>query len=74
MEKKLQKKYLTYYSLLIAHDLWQVHYQILSMIFLKEFVELNLNFEAMVKNMKYAELNENIATVFLNIQTLKMIQ
>ena len=73
MEKKLQKKYLTYYSFLIAQDLWQVHYQILSMIFLKEFVELNLNFEAMVKNMKYAELNENIATVFLNIQTLKMI-
>ena len=74
MEKKLQKKYLTYYSFLIAQDLWQVHYQILSMIFLKKFVELNLNFEAMVKNVKYAELNENIATVFLNIQTLKMIQ
>ena len=73
MEKKLQKKYLTYYSFLIAQDLWQVHYQILSMIFLKKFVELNLNFEAMVKNVKYAELNENIATVFLNIQTLKMI-
>ena len=73
MEKKLQKKYLTYYSFLIAQDLWKVHYQILSMIFLKKFVELNLNFEAMVKNVKYAELNENIATVFLNIQTLKMI-
>ena len=26
MEKKLQKIYLTYYNLLIAQDLWQVHY------------------------------------------------
>ena len=30
MEKKLQKIYPTYYSLLIAQGLWQAHYQILS--------------------------------------------
>ena len=30
MEMKLQKIYLTYYNLLIAWYLWQVHYQILS--------------------------------------------
>ena len=29
MEKKLQKIYLTYYSILIAQYLWQAHYQIL---------------------------------------------
>ena len=27
MEKKLQKIYLTYYNLLITHNLWQAHYQ-----------------------------------------------
>ena len=35
---KVRKIYLTHYSLLIAQDLWQAHYQILSIIFLKEFV------------------------------------
>ena len=30
LEKKLQKIYLTYYSLLIEQDLWQAHYQILN--------------------------------------------
>ena len=32
MEKKLQNIYLTYYNLLIAQDLWQTHYQILSIL------------------------------------------
>ena len=43
MEKKLQTTYLTCYSLLIVQDLWKDHYQILSIIFLKGFVELNVN-------------------------------
>ena len=66
MEKKLQKVYLTYYSLLIAL------YQILSIIFLTEFIELNVNTDMMIKNVKLAELNISIVTVFLNIKTLKM--
>ena len=41
MEKKLRKIDLTYYNSLIAQDLWQALYQILSIIFLKEFIELN---------------------------------
>ena len=32
MEKKLQNIYFTYYNLLIAQDLWQTHYQILSIV------------------------------------------
>ena len=32
MEKKLQNIYFTYYNLLIAQDLWQTHYQILSIL------------------------------------------
>ena len=53
MEKKLQKYiYLSYYNLLIVQDLWQVHYQILSIIFLKRFIELNVNTNMMIKNVK----------------------
>ena len=50
MEKKLQKIHLTYYNLLMEEDLWQAHYQILPIIFLKEFIELNVNIDIMIKN------------------------
>ena len=73
MEIKLQKIYLTYYNLLIVQDLWQAHYQILSIIFPKEFVKLNVNTDKMTKNVKLAELNIKIVSAFLNRQTLKMI-
>ena len=73
MEIRLQKIYLTYYNLLIVQDLWQAHYQILSIIFLKEFVKLNVNTDKMTKNVKLAELNIKIVSAFLNRQTLKMI-
>ena len=66
MEKKLQKIYLTYHNLLIVQDLWQAHYEILSIIFLKEFIELNVNTDIIIKNVKHLELNISIATVFLN--------
>ena len=38
MDKTLQKINLTYCNLLIVKDLWQAHYQILSIIFLKELI------------------------------------
>ena len=66
MENKLQKIYLTYYNLLIAQDLWQAHYQILSS-------KLNLNMDMMTKYVKLVELNISIATVFLNTQISKLI-
>ena len=47
MKKKLLKINVTYYSLL--KDLWQFYYQILSTIFLKKFVELNVNTDMMKK-------------------------
>ena len=37
IEKKLQKLYLTDYNLLTAQDLWQAHYQILSIFILEKF-------------------------------------
>ena len=47
---------------------------ILLIIFLKEFIELNVNTEAMTKNVKQVELNISIATIsiFLNTQILKI--
>ena len=73
MKKKLQKIYFTYCNILIAQNLWQVLYQILSIIFLKEFIEANINLDTMIKNVKHVELDISIATVFLNTQILKMI-
>ena len=58
---------------MIAQDLWQAHYQILSIIFPKEFIELNVNLDTMIKNVKHLELNIRIGAVFLNIQNLKLI-
>ena len=66
MEKKLQKTYLTYSNLLIVQDLWQAHYQILSIIFQKKFIKLNVNMDMMIKNVKLEKLNVSIPTVFLN--------
>ena len=65
--------YPTYYNLLIAQDLWHAHYQMLSTIFLKEFIELNVNKDMMIKNVKLVEFNISIATVFFNAQMLKMV-
>ena len=56
MEEKLQKIYPTYYNLLI---------------FLKEFIKLNLNTHTMIKNVKLVELHRKYTTAFLNAQTLK---
>ena len=65
MEKKLQKMCLKYYNLLIAQDLWQAYYQILSIIFLTKFIELNENLDVMINKAKLLQLNITIATVFL---------
>ena len=53
--EEIQKIDLIYYNLLIAQKLWRAHYQILSIIFLKEFIELNLNTDMMIKNVKLME-------------------
>ena len=45
----------------------------LSIMLLKEFIELNVNTYMMIKNVKRLELNTSNATVFLNTQILKII-
>ena len=56
-----------------AQELWQPHYQILSIIFPEKFIDLNVIMEMMIKNAKLVELNTSIATVFLNTKNFKMI-
>ena len=53
--------------------IWQAYYQILSIIFLKELIKLNINADKMIKNVKLVELRTNYANVFLNKNILKMI-
>ena len=72
MEKKSQKLYPTDYNLFTVQDLWQANYQILLITLLKEFIELNVNMDMMIKNVQPVELNRKIATSFLNTQTVKM--
>ena len=50
----------------MAQDLCQAYYQILSIIFLKEFIKLNVNTDTVVQNVKLVESNIKIATAFLN--------
>ena len=74
MGKKLQTIYPTDYNLFTAQESWEAHYQILPIIFLKEFMKLNVNTDTMIKHVKLAELNINIAAAFLNTKSLKMIK
>ena len=64
--ENITKIYLLYYTLLMAQYLGQIHCQILSIIFLKKFIKLNLNLDMMIKRVIHVELNISIATVFLN--------
>ena len=70
---KLQKLYTSDYNLLIAQDLWQTRFQILLIIFLQEFIKLNVNTDMMIKNVKLVGLNTKIVSAALNIKTLKMV-
>ena len=54
------------YNLLIVQGLLQVLYQILLIIFVKEFIKLNVNMDMMINNMRFVELNISIVIVFLN--------
>ena len=50
-----------------ARFIIKAHYQILLITFLKvlkEFIELNVDSEMMIKNLKLVELNKSISTVF----------
>ena len=69
IEKKLQEPYLKNYNLLTAQDLWQI----LFIILLKKFINLNVNTDMIINNEKNVELNIKIVSAVLNTQALKMI-
>ena len=71
MEKKFQKIYLRHYNLLIAHNLWQANYQILSIIFLKEFIKLNVNKDTMVKKCENCGIKYKYFDCFLEYVNFK---
>ena len=50
-------------------ELWLAHYQILSIILLKELIKLSANMDMIIKNVKRVELDINDANAFLNKQT-----
>ena len=72
MEKKLQGIYLTYYNLLIAQYLWQAHYQIFSIIFLKEFIKLNVNTNTMIKKCETYEIKCKYCDCLLEYTNFKV--
>ena len=71
--EKLQKLYPTNFSLIITQDLWQACYQILLIILLKEFIDIIVDTNMVINNVKFVELNSKTTIAILNIQTLKMI-
>ena len=71
-EKISQRETPKDYNLLIVQDLRKAHYRILLIISLKEFTKLNEKANVMIKNVKLAELNRKIVTVFLNTKVLTL--
>ena len=70
MEKKTQKLYPTDCNFLIAQNLCKIHYQVLLIILLKEFIKSNVKINIIRKNVRRLELNTKIATAFSNTKTL----
>ena len=65
MEKKFKNIHITIYSLFIAKDCWSAHYQILLIIFLKEFIELNVNTDMTIKKCETCKIKYNYCDCFL---------
>ena len=72
-EEEVTKNISYILQLIDSARLMAAHNQILSIIFLMEFIELNVITDTMIKNAKLEELNLNIATTLLNMQILMMI-
>ena len=52
----MEKEVTTYYSLLIALDLGQDNYQIIiKIIYMKDFIELNVNKNMTIRNVQHAK-------------------
>ena len=67
--EKITKIDITDYNLLLVKDIWQVHYQVFSIIYLKKLIKLNVYTDTIIKIIKLAGLSKNIATAVLYKQT-----
>ena len=56
--EEITKIDITDYNLLLVKDLWQVYYQIFSIIYLKKLIKLNVNMDTMIKIIKLAGLSK----------------
>ena len=63
--------YPTYCNLLIVQDLLQARYQILSMIFLKGFLKLNVNMDTMIKKCETCGIAYKVCNCFLEYRNIK---
>ena len=50
--EKITKIDITDYNLLLVKDIWQVHYQVFSIIYLKKLIKLNVNTDTIIKIIK----------------------
>ena len=64
--ENITKKISSYDNLLVAQVLWQAHYQVFSINFLKELIILNEDMDTMIENVNFLKLLTKYATVFLN--------
>ena len=64
-KEQITKIYLTYYNLFIAQGLQQVLHQILLIIFLKEFIKVNVNTDMMIKKSETCGIKCNYCDCFL---------
>ena len=65
--------FLTYCNLLIVQDLWQASDKILSIIFLKEFMELNVITDMIIKKYETCGIKYKYCNCFLEHTSLKII-
>ena len=63
--------FLTYYNLLIVQDLWQASDKILSIIFLKEFMELNVITDMIIKKYETCGIKYKYCNCFLEHTNFK---
>ena len=54
-----------------VQNLWQVLYQILQIIFLKEFIKLNVNTDTMMKNVKLVKIHTKYPNCFFEYTNFK---
>ena len=67
----MKKPYSSGYNLLIVQDLWQTHYQILSIILLKEFIKLKCGYKHDDERCEICRMTHKYCDCFLEYTNFK---